>query len=72
MLKPFMRFAGCMQGSSDLSQRKGFASYAVRQLTGSELSCLAEKMAQSSNPEEAAQLRETIMRGFYGQQSIDP
>jgi len=39
---------------------------AERQLTGGELSALAERMAQSSDPAEAMMLREEIVRGFYG------
>jgi hypothetical protein len=40
---------------------------AERQLTGAELSALAERMAASTDPAEAAMLRETITRGFYGE-----
>ena len=39
---------------------------AERQLTGPELSSLAERMVASTDPEETAMLRETIARGFYG------
>ncbi len=39
---------------------------AVRQLTGPELSSLADKMAHASNPAEAALVRDAIVRGFYG------
>jgi hypothetical protein len=39
---------------------------AERQLTGSELSALAERMVNTSDPGEQARLREEIMRGFYG------
>ena len=39
---------------------------ANRQLTGAELSSLAEKMAHSSDPAESALVRDAIMRGFYG------
>jgi len=39
---------------------------AERRLTGEELSALAERMVQSTDPAEAAMLRETIARGFYG------
>ena len=39
---------------------------AERQLTGAELCGLAERMAASSNPTEAATLREEIVHGFYG------
>jgi hypothetical protein len=39
---------------------------AERQLTGGELSALAERMVQTHDPAEAALLREAITRGFYG------
>ena len=39
-----------------------------RQLTGAELSALAERMAPSTDPAETAMLREAITRGFYGEQ----
>ena len=39
---------------------------AERHLTGKELSALAERMANSSDPAEAALVREAIVRGFYG------
>ena len=39
---------------------------AERQLTGPELSGLAERLVASTDPAEAALLRETITRGFYG------
>jgi hypothetical protein len=42
---------------------------AERQLTGPELSSLAEKMAQTSDPAEAALVRDAIVRGFYGANS---
>ena len=37
-----------------------------RQLTGKELSELAQRMADSDNPAEVKKLREEIHRGFYG------
>ena len=37
-----------------------------RQLTGGELSALAERMARTTDPGEAMMLREAITRGFYG------
>jgi len=37
-----------------------------RRLTGTELSALAERMAVSTDPVQAAMLRSEIMRGFYG------
>jgi hypothetical protein len=39
---------------------------AERQLTGKELSALAERMTRTTDPAEAALVRETIVRGFYG------
>ena len=39
---------------------------AERKLTGKELSSLAERMVHATDIAEAAILRETIMRGFYG------
>ena len=39
---------------------------AERQLSGRELSALAERMTNAQNPGEALMLREEIMRGFYG------
>jgi len=41
---------------------------AERRLTGGELSALAERMTHASDPAEALQLRDEIMRGFYGGQ----
>ena len=40
---------------------------AERRLTGSELSSLAKKMVNTTDPAEASRIRETIARGFYGQ-----
>ena len=40
---------------------------AERHLTGSELSNLAERMVKATDAVEAATIRETIVRGFYGQ-----
>jgi hypothetical protein len=40
---------------------------AERQLTGDELSGLAERMVNTTDPEEQARIREQIVRGFYGQ-----
>jgi hypothetical protein len=40
---------------------------AERQLTGDELSGLAERMVRTTDPEEQAKIRDQIMRGFYGQ-----
>jgi len=39
---------------------------AKRQLTGPELSSLADKMVRASDPTEAALVRDAIVRGFYG------
>ena len=40
---------------------------AERQLTGKELSSLAERMVKATDPAEEAMVREAIVRGFYGQ-----
>jgi hypothetical protein len=42
---------------------------AERRLTGKELSALAEKMVRTTDPAEAALVRETIVHGFYGNDS---
>ncbi len=42
---------------------------AVRQLSGPELSALADKMVHATDPAEAALVRDAIVRGFYGAQS---
>ena len=42
---------------------------AERQLTGPELSSLADKMLHASDPAEAALVRDAIVRGFYGANS---
>ena len=39
---------------------------AERRLSGPELSTLAERLVNASNPAEASSIRETIGRGFYG------
>jgi len=39
---------------------------AERQLSGKELSSLAERMANSTDASEAALLRDAIFQGFYG------
>jgi hypothetical protein len=39
---------------------------AERKLTGGELSALAKRMTNTSDPAEAALVREAIVRGFYG------
>ena len=39
---------------------------AERQLTGDELSGLAERMVSTADPAEQSRLREEIIRGFYG------
>jgi hypothetical protein len=39
---------------------------AERQLTGPELSSLADKMVHTSDPAEVALVRDAIVRGFYG------
>ncbi len=38
-----------------------------RQLSGEELSELAQRMADSNDPAEKKRLREEIHRGFYGE-----
>ena len=40
---------------------------AERQLTGDQLSGLAERMVATTDPAEQARIREQIVRGFYGQ-----
>ena len=40
---------------------------AERKLTGKELSRLAERMVNTTDPAEQARVREEIIRGFYGQ-----
>lgn len=44
---------------------------AERQLSGRELSKLAARMADTDDPIEAARIRETIARGFYGPKKSD-
>jgi hypothetical protein len=39
---------------------------AERQLSGKELSKLAARMTETDDAAEAARIRETIVRGFYG------
>ena len=39
---------------------------AERQLTGDELSSLAERMVNATDPAEQVRIREQIIRGFYG------
>ncbi len=39
---------------------------AQRQLTGRELSSLADRLVRSTDPAEALMLRDEITRGFYG------
>jgi hypothetical protein len=43
---------------------------AERQLTGKELSWLAERMVNTTDPAEQARVREEIVRGFYGQDNM--
>ena len=40
---------------------------AERRLTGKELSALAQRMVNTSDPAEKAKVREEIVRGFYGE-----
>lgn len=42
---------------------------AERQLSGQELSALAERLVSTPDVAEAALVREAIMHGFYGRQS---
>jgi hypothetical protein len=42
---------------------------AERHLTGGELSSLAERMVNTTDTVEAARVRESIVRGFYGRHS---
>lgn len=39
---------------------------AERQFSGQELSALAARMVESTDPVQTAMLREAIVRGFYG------
>lgn len=41
---------------------------AERKLTGDELSALAKRMIEATDPAKAALVREAIIRGFYGGQ----
>ena len=41
---------------------------AERKLTGKELSGLAARMTETDDPAEAAMIRESIVRGFYGRE----
>lgn len=43
-----------------------FELAAQRQLSGKQLSELAQQMADADNPAEAQKLRDEIHRGFYG------
>jgi hypothetical protein len=43
---------------------------AERRLTGKELSALAERMVNTTDPAEQARVREEIVRGFYGQDNM--
>ena len=40
---------------------------AERRLTGKELSALAERMVNTTDPAEQASIHEEIVRGFYGE-----
>ena len=42
---------------------------AERKLSGTELSVLAERFVNASDPAEASRIREEIVRGFYGGKS---
>ncbi len=41
----------------------------TRQLTGPELSALAEKFVEATDPVEVAMIRDALVRGFYGAQN---
>lgn len=41
---------------------------AERKLSGKELSSLAVRMTETDDPAEAAIIRESVVRGFYGRQ----
>jgi hypothetical protein len=43
---------------------------AGRNLSGPELSALAERLVNSQDPVEASRVRETIVRGFYGAKEL--
>jgi hypothetical protein len=45
---------------------------AERKLTGKELSGLAARMTETDDAVEAARIRETIVRGFYGAKESNP
>lgn len=49
--------------------RFAYSLDAERKLTGDELSALAARMVESTDPVEAARLRAEISRGFYGGQA---
>lgn len=49
--------------------RFAFQLDAERKLTGKELSNLAARMTDTDDPAQAAMIRESIVRGFYGPQS---
>jgi hypothetical protein len=48
--------------------RFAYQLHAERKLTGKELSSLAVRMTETDDPAEAAMIRESIVRGFYGRQ----
>lgn len=55
----------------DLKEQIGVIRFAYqldaeRRLTGKELSRLAERMINATDPAEEARIREEIVRGFYG------
>jgi len=49
--------------------RFAYQLHAERKLTGKELSSLAARMTKTNDPAEAAMIRESIVRGFYGRQA---
>ena len=42
---------------------------AERKLSGPELSLLAERLVRNADPIEASRVRESIIRGFYGNET---
>jgi hypothetical protein len=46
--------------------RFAFQLVRKRQLTGAELGELSKRMVETEDPEEAGQLKDEIVRGFYG------
>jgi hypothetical protein len=79
LIPPSIRIGLCMTASQiieeikrlDPKEQLGVIRFAYqldaeRKLSGAELSSLAARMAETDDPVEAARIRETIVRGFYG------